>query len=307
MSTTDLRAKHTPAIKVSGVSKTFTTRSSEPIHALSEVSFSISQGEIVGLLGTNGAGKTTLFDLILGLTTPTAGNIAVLGRTPRAAVQGSEIGAVLQTGGLLPELTILDTLQMMSATFPHPLPVGDIAEQADLTRILHRKVGKCSGGEQQRVRFALALLGNPRVLLLDEPTAGMDANARHEFWTTMRRQAELGRTIVFATHYLEEADNFAQRIILLHEGKLRADASAQDFREHSAQRIVEAKFAGPVPSTDELPISAEISQSGDYARMVTSDSDALARYLLNHTSARDITIRNRSLEDAFLAMTAPQP
>ncbi|MDV2420559.1 ABC transporter ATP-binding protein [Corynebacterium tuberculostearicum] len=297
----------TTAIKVSGVSKIFTSRGTEPIHALSEVSFSISQGEIVGLLGTNGAGKTTLFDLILGLTTPTSGSISVLSRTPRAAVQDSEIGAVLQTGGLLPELTVLDTLQMVSSTFPHPLPVGEIAKQANLERILHRKVGKCSGGEQQRVRFALALLGNPHILLLDEPTAGMDANARHEFWTTMRRQAEMGRTIVFATHYLEEADNFAQRIILLHEGKLRADASAQDFREQSAQRIVEAKFAGPVPSTDELPISAEISQSGDYARIVTSDSDALARYLLNQTSARDITIRNRSLEDAFLTMTAPQP
>ena len=297
----------TTAIKVSGVSKIFTSRGTEPIHALSEVSFSISQGEIVGLLGTNGAGKTTLFDLILGLTTPTSGSISVLSRTPRAAVQDSEIGAVLQTGGLLPELTVLDTLQMVSSTFPHPLPVGEIAKQANLERILHRKVGKCSGGEQQRVRFALALLGNPHILLLDEPTAGMDANARYDFWTTMRNQAEMGRTIVFATHYLEEADNFAQRIILLHEGKLRADASAQDLREQSAQRIVEAKFAGPVPSTDELPISAEISQSGDYARMVTSDSDALARYLLNHTSARDITIRNRSLEDAFLAMTAPQP
>ena len=296
----------TTAIKVSGVSKIFTSRGTEPIHALSEVSFSISQGEIVGLLGTNGAGKTTLFDLILGLTTPTSGSISVLSRTPRAAVQDSEIGAVLQTGGLLPELTVLDTLQMVSSTFPHPLPVGEIAKQANLERILHRKVGKCSGGEQQRVRFALALLGNPHILLLDEPTAGMDANARYDFWTTMRNQAEMGRTIVFATHYLEEADNFAQRIILLHEGKLRADASAQDLREQSAQRIVEAKFAGPVPSTDELPISAEISQSGDYARMVTSDSDALARYLLNHTSARDITIRNRSLEDAFLTMTAPQ-
>ena len=296
----------TTAIKVSGVSKIFTSRGTEPIHALSEVSFSISQGEIVGLLGTNGAGKTTLFDLILGLTTPTSGSISVLSRTPRAAVQDSEIGAVLQTGGLLPELTVLDTLQMVSSTFPHPLPVGEIAKQANLERILHRKVGKCSGGEQQRVRFALALLGNPHILLLDEPTAGMDANARYDFWTTMRNQAEMGRTIVFATHYLEEADNFAQRIILLHEGKLRADASAQDLREQSAQRIVEAKFAGPVPSTDELPISAEISQSGDYARMVTSDSDALARYLLNHTSARNITIRNRSLEDAFLTMTAPQ-
>lgn len=307
MRTTDPSTAQPLAIDVSGVSKVFATRSSHPVHALSDISFSIAQGEIVGLLVTNGAGKTTLFDLILGLTTPTSGNISVLGHTPHAAIRAAQIGAVLQTGGLLPELTVLDTLQMVSSTFPHPLPVGEIAKQANLERILHRKVGKCSGGEQQRVRFALALLGNPHILLLDEPTAGMDANARHEFWTTMRRQAEMGRTIVFATHYLEEADNFAQRIILLHEGKLRADASAQDFREQSAQRIVEAKFAGPVPSTDELPISAEISQSGDYARIVTSDSDALARYLLNQTSARDITIRNRSLEDAFLTMTAPQP
>ena len=253
MSTLSPSTAQPPAIDVSGVSKSFASKSSRPIHALSDISFSIAQGEIVGLLGTNGAGKTTLFDLILGLTTPTSGNISVLGHTPHAAIRAAQIGAVLQTGGLLPELTVQDTLKMISSTFPHPLPIGEVAKQADLDRILHRPVGKCSGGEQQRVRFALAILGNPQILLLDEPTAGMDAQARHEFWSTMHRQADQGRTIVFATHYLEEADNFAERIILLHEGKLRADAKATELREQSGKRIVEAKFDGTLLNAKKLP------------------------------------------------------
>ena len=234
MRTTDPSTALPPAIDVSGVSKTFPTRSSHPVHALSDISFSTAQGELVGLLGTNGAGKTTLFDLILGLTTPTSGSVSVLGHAPHAAVRAAQIGAVLQTGGLLPELTVLATLKMVSPTFPHPLPIGEAAKQAGLDRFLHRPVGECSGGEQQSVRFALALVGNPHILLLDEPTAGMDAHTRREFWSTMHRQADQGRTIVFATHFLEEADNFAERIILLHEGKLRADAKATELREQSA-------------------------------------------------------------------------
>ncbi|MDV2429785.1 ABC transporter ATP-binding protein [Corynebacterium tuberculostearicum] len=306
MSTLSPSTAQPPAIDVSGVSKSFASKSSRPIRALSDISFSIAQGEIVGLLGTNGAGKTTLFDLILGLTTPTSGNISVLGHTPHAAIRAAQIGAVLQTGGLLPELTVQDTLKMISSAFPHPLPIGEVAKQADLDRILHRPVGKCSGGEQQRVRFALAILGNPQILLLDEPTAGMDAKTRHEFWSTMHKQADHGRTIVFATHYLEEADNFAERIILLHEGKLRADAKATDLREHSDKRIVEAKFDGTLLNAKELPAVAEFSLSGGYARMTTSDSDVLAKFLLNHTSAHDLTIRKHSLEDAFLALTSSQ-
>ena len=306
MRTTDPSTGQPLAIDVSGASRTFATRSSHPVHALSDISFSIAQGEIVGLLGTNGAGKTTLFDLILGLTTPTSGNISVLGLTPHAAIRAAQIGAVLQTGGLLPELTVLDTLKMISSTFPHPLPIGEVAKQADLDRILHRPVGKCSGGEQQRVRFALALVGNPQILLLDEPTAGMDAQARHEFWSTMHRQADQGRTIVFATHFLEEADNFAERIILLHEGKLRADAKATELREQSGKRIVEAKFDGTPLNAKELPTVTEVSLSNGYVRMTTRDSDVLANYLLNHTSAHDLTIRTHSLEDAFLALTSSQ-
>lgn len=306
MRTTDPSTGQPQAINVSGVSKAFATRSSHPVHALSDISFSIAQGEIVGLLGTNGAGKTTLFDLILGLTTPTSGNISVLGHTPHAAIRATQISAVLQTGGLLPELTVLDTLKMISSTFPEPLPVEEVSRQAGLDRILHRPVGKCSGGEQQRVRFALALVGNPQILLLDEPTVGMDAHTRREFWSTMHRQADQGRTIVFATHFLEEADNFAERIILLHEGKLRADAKATELREQSGKRIVEAKIDGTPLNAKELPTVAEISLSGGYARITTSDSDVLAKFLLNHTSAHDLTIRKHSLEDAFLALTSSQ-
>ena len=230
----------------------------------------------------------------------------MLGHTPHAAIRAAQIGAVLQTGGLLPELTGLDTLKMISSTFPHPLPIGEVAKQADLDRILHRPVGKCSGGEQQRVRFALALVGNPQILLLDEPTVGMDAHTRREFWSTMHRQADQGRTIVFATHFLEEADNFAERIILLHEGKLRADAKATELREQSGKRIVEAKFDGTPLNAKELPTVAEVSLSNGYAQMTTRDSDVLANYLLNHTSAHDLTIRTHSLEDAFLALTSSQ-
>ena len=306
MRTTDPSTAQPLAIDVSGVSKVFATRSSHPVHALSDISFSIAQGEIVGLLGTNGAGKTTLFDLILGLTTPTSGNISVLGHTPHAAIRAAQIGAVLQTGGLLPELTVLDTLKMISSTFPDPLPVEEIVRQAGLDLILHRPVGKCSGGEQQRVRFALALVGNPQILLLDEPTVGMDAHTRREFWSTMHRQADQGRTIVFATHFLEEADNFAERIILLHEGKLRADAKATELREQSGKRIVEAKFDGTPLNAKELPTVTEVSLSNGYVRMTTRDSDVLANYLLNHTSAHDLTIRTHSLEDAFLALTSSQ-
>lgn len=266
MRTTDPSTAPPPAIDVSGVSKAFAKRSSHPVHALSDISFSTAQGELVGLLGTNGAGKTTLFDLILGLTTPTSGNISVLGHAPHAAIRAAQIGAVLQTGGLLPELTVLATLKMVSPTFPHPLPIEEAAKQAGLDRFLHRPVGECSGGEQQSVRFALALVGNPHILLLDEPTAGMDAHTRREFWSTMHRQADQGRTIVFATHFLEEADNFAERIILLHEGKLRADAKATELREQSGKRIVEAKFDGTPLNAKELPTVAEISLSDGYAR-----------------------------------------
>ena len=203
------------------------------VTALDDVSFDIGGGEVVALLGRNGAGKTTLTDLVLGLTEPTAGTVTVADTSPREAVRSARIGAVLQTGGLLPDLTVKDTVALLAATHRDPLPVGEVLARADLTWLAGRKVGACSGGEQQRVRLAAALLGRPDFLILDEPTTGMDPASRREFWESMRKQARDGRTIMFSTHYLEEAEDFADRFLVLKQGSLIVDEPADAFLERA--------------------------------------------------------------------------
>lgn len=296
-------SQHECAIDVSAVSKTFNPLSGSPVRALNNVSFTADQGEIIALLGSNGAGKTTLIDLILGLTTPSSGRVQVLGQSPRQAVRNQHISALMQNGGLLSELTVKETLEMIASTFPKHLPPDEVAEQADLKKIYKRRVGKCSGGEQQRIRFALAILGDPEILILDEPTAGMDAGARHRFWDSMNRQAQHGRTIVFATHYLEEADTFAQRVVLMNKGEIIADGTTDELRNLNSHRVVSAEFPNGIPALSTLPGVIDSESNGHRLRMKTDDSDALARYLLIETSARNLTISSHSLEDTFLTLT----
>lgn len=293
----------TPAIELRGVNKTFNARSGNPVHALKDVSLTVQPGEIIALLGTNGAGKTTLVDLILGLTTPSSGSIKVTGQAPQKAVYQQKISALMQTGGLLSDLTVKDTLKMIASTFPRHLPLDEVIEQAHLEPIYKRRVGKCSGGEQQRIRFALAILGNPDVLILDEPTAGMDAGARHRFWESMKHQAEQGRTIIFATHYLEEADQFAQRIVLINKGEVIADGTTDELRNMSSHRMVSAMFPGGVPELSGLPGAESVEAHGNRVHITTQDSDALARYLLTETDACDLEVTSHGLEDTFLALT----
>ncbi|WP_186302174.1 ABC transporter ATP-binding protein [Corynebacterium singulare] len=299
-----------PAIDVSGISKTFNASSRSPVHALHDVSFTISQGEIVGLLGTNGAGKTTLIDLILGLTTPTSGAISVLGQAPLTAVKSGRVGAVMQSGGLLPDITVKETLELLGAAFPSHRPYADIIERANLGDILSRRVGKCSGGEQQRLRFGLALLGDPMLLLLDEPTAGMDASARRHFWETMHDEAKAGKTVLLTTHYLEEADTFAQRIIMLNRGKIHADGSTEEIRNADSTRVIRATFPGGVPDrllNESLPGMLHQARTDSGLAITTRDSDAVARFLLTETTARDITISEQNLEDSFLELSSTSP
>lgn len=253
------------------------------ITALDGVDICIGPGEIVGLLGRNGAGKTTLIDLILGLTTPSSGTVTVGGGTPKQAVRDARIGAVMQTGGLLPDVSVRDTLAMINATHSDSIGVEAALDAARLTDIKNRKVGKCSGGEQQRVRFAIALLGRPDILILDEPTTGMDAATRHEFWDSLRTQTQQGRTIVFSTHYLEEAEQFAQRIIVLDRGEVIADAP-KDKLQANEKRVQAASSKGPIDVN-------------------TADADGVARELLTETDARDLTIMPTSLEDVFVRLT----
>jgi ABC-2 type transport system ATP-binding protein len=288
-----------PAIALSGVGRDFGT-----VRAVDGLSLEIDQGEVVAFLGPNGAGKTTTIDMVLGLTTPTRGTVSVLGRSPREAVSHGLVSAVMQTGGLLKDLTVRETLVYLGSLFAHTQNIDDVLDTAGITHLADRKVGKCSGGEQQRLRFALALLPDPSLLLLDEPTTGMDVEARHEFWQAIRADAARGRTVLFATHYLEEADQYADRIVLLNQGRIVADGTGPQVRALASGRTIRALL----PDAQRYGVAAlagvdSVEQRGDIVLIHAADTDSVARHLLTHTSARDVEITARGLEEAFLSLT----
>jgi ABC-2 type transport system ATP-binding protein len=262
------------------------------VQAVRDVDVSIASGEIVAMLGPNGAGKTSTIDIILGLSRQTSGQALVFGMHPRQAV------------GLLKDLTVKETVQYTASLFAQRKPTAGVLDRAGITQIADRRVGKCSGGEQQRLRFAMALVSDPELLVLDEPTTGMDVEGRRSFWASIRKDAEQGRTVLFATHYLEEADAYADRIILLRHGQKIADGTASEIKAMSAGRTVRVTMAEAseaelraIPGTDSVEIR------GETVLIHANDSDAVARYLLTRTSARDLEITARGIEDAFLALT----
>jgi ABC-2 type transport system ATP-binding protein len=226
---------------------------------------------------------------------------------PRSAVAHGLVTAVMQTGGLLKDLTVAETVELTAALFAHTRPVAEVLERAGLTAIAGRRVAKCSGGEQQRLRFAMALLPEPELLILDEPTTGMDVEGRRDFWSAIRDDAERGRTVVFATHYLEEADAYADRIVLVSHGRVVADGTAAEIKAQSSGRLVTATWEGVGTSQAvdlrALPGVEDVELRGDTVLVRAKDSDAVARHLLTTTPARDLQITSRGLEDAFLALT----
>lgn len=301
-----------PAIQLTDLGRTFATKdaSGRPATAVAvdRIDLTIRPGEVVALLGPNGAGKTTTLDIVLGLIEPTRGTARVLGRTPREAVQQGLVSAVLQTGGLLADLTVGETVSYIGATYGrgHDDPAA-VLQRVGLAEPAGRRVSKCSGGQQQRLRFALALLADPQLLILDEPTAGMDVAGRREFWATMHQEAARGRTVVFATHYLEEADDFADRIVLVADGVVVADGTTAEIRTAVSGRVVHAE----VPDVDAArralaPLAADVQVQGHRLRIRTSDSDAVARLLLADLGGHDLEIASGSLEDAFVHITGPQ-
>jgi ABC-2 type transport system ATP-binding protein len=288
------------AIALREVSKNF-----KQVRAVHGMTLSIASGEIVALLGPNGAGKTTTIDMVLGLSQPSSGSVSVYGMEPRRAIDGGRVSAVMQTGGLLKDLTVEETCRYTASLFADSRPVDEVLRRAGISEIADRRVGKCSGGEQQRLRFAMALLPDPELLILDEPTTGMDVGGRRGFWASIRQDAERGRTVLFATHYLDEADAYADRIILLRHGVVVADGTSAEVKALAAGRTVRATL----PAAEEaelraIPGADSVEVRGDTVFIHSRDSDAVAKYLLTMTTARDMEITARALEDAFIALTS---
>ena len=288
------------AIDLHGVHKSFGS-----VQAVRGIDLVVAPGEVVAFLGPNGAGKTSTIDMILGLSQPTAGEVSVFGMAPRQAISRGLISAVMQSGGLLKDLTVAETARYTAKLFALSRPVDEVLARAGIAEIADRMVGKCSGGEQQRLRFAMALLPDPELLILDEPTQGMDVEGRREFWTAIREDADKGRTILFATHYLEEADAYADRIVLIRTGEIVADGTAAEVKSLAAGRTVRVTL----PGCDEaqlraIPGADGVEVRGDTVLIHSGDSDTVARHLLNETSARDLEVTARGLEDAFIALTS---
>jgi ABC-2 type transport system ATP-binding protein len=290
----------TPAMAATGLHKSFGA-----IRAVDGIDLRIDPGEIVALLGPNGAGKTTTIDMILGLSRPDRGSVSVCGMSPAEAIRHGLVAAVMQSGGLLKDLTVAETVRLTASLFAASRSVDEVLRRAGIADIADRMVGRCSGGEQQRLRFAMALLPDPELMILDEPTAGMDVRGRREFWTAIRQDADRGGTVLFATHYLEEADAYADRVILLRQGRIVADGTAAEIRGQAAGRTVRAILPGAErASLAALPGVLSVEIRGDQVLVQTTDSDAVARHLLTATAARDVEITAHNLEDAFIELTA---
>ena len=243
-------------------------------------------------------------DVVAVDSTPDEGSVAVLGGSPRTAIRQGRVSAVLQSGGLLKDLTVAETVRMLATLYPKTEPAASVLERAGITRIADYKVGKCSGGEQQRLRFALALLPDPELILLDEPTAGMDVEGRQDFWSAIHDDANRGSTVVFATHYLEEADAYADRIVLISDGSIVADGTTAEIKNLASGRTVTVALAhADLGQLRRVAGVESAEQRGNKVIVHTSDSDLVARYLLNETQASDIQITSNSLEDAFVKLT----
>ncbi|MFI6364321.1 ABC transporter ATP-binding protein [Nocardia sp. NPDC050630] len=298
------RHRASAAIELRDLHKSFRLPGGGEVHAVDGLDLVVTPGEIVAFLGPNGAGKTTTIDMLLGLATPDSGSVRVFGGAPAEALARGRISAVMQSGGLLPDLTVAETVQLVATLHAHPRSVGEVLARAGIADIGGRLVGKCSGGQKQRLRFALALLPNPDLIVLDEPTTGMDVEGRREFWNAMREDSDRGRTVLFATHYLDEADAYADRIVLVRAGRVIADGSAAEIKNLAAGRAVSATMAGADPARLlAVPGIDDVELRGDRIILHTKDSDAIARYLLTETAAVDLEITSHNLESAFLALT----
>ena len=281
----------------------------DAVRAVDGLSLDLRPGETVALLGPNGAGKSTTLDLLLGLKKPDSGTVRLFGTSPRDAIVAGRVGAMLQSGGLMDEVTVAELVRLACDLHPKPYRPSEVLSRAGIAQIADRKVNKLSGGQAQRVRFALATAGDSDLIVLDEPTTGMDVTTRQAFWATMREQADQGRTVLFATHYLEAADAFADRVLVVHRGRLLADGPAADIMATAGARRVSFDMEGALdePALRALPFLTGIDISGRTVRIQSADADATVHALYGlGVYPRNLEVAGLGLEQAFIAITTAE-
>ena len=277
------------------------TRSYGPVIALDGVSLDVPAGQLLGLLGPNGAGKTTLLQLFAGLRRPTSGTVELFGGDPRDAARRRRLGCTPQETGLPPTLRVHEIVEFVAGHFDHPVPTGELLEQFGLTGLERRQSGGLSGGQKRRLAVAVAFAGRPDLVLLDEPTTGLDVEARHALWDAVRRYHQEGGTVVLTSHYLEEVEALAERVVVIDQGRVRADGTIAEVRSLVPARRVRLR----APDLPDLAGVERSSREGERYELWTADSDSLVRQLVTTgIPFHDLEVATASLEEAFLALTS---
>jgi len=279
-----------------------------PRIALDRLDLEVFQGEVLALLGPNGAGKSTAISALLGLVRPQEGRVEVLGSDPRQSVADGRVGAMLQSGsgiGLPPGVRVDEALGLVRRLYQRPAPHDQIVERADIGGLLRRRTDRLSGGQAQRVRFAIAIAGDPDVVFLDEPTSAMDVESRQGFWRMMRDFGNEGRTVLFATHHLAEADEIADRVVVLNHGKVVADGPGATLKAAVATRRLRFVMDRPVRAElSELDGVIKLDVCGTSVSIDSLDADATIRDLVGRgVPFRDLEVTGAGLEQAFMALT----
>lgn len=291
-----------PLARLRGASKSY-----GKLRALSGMDLDVRAGEVLALLGSNGAGKTTTLGLLTGRLAPDEGEVSVFGGDPRDASIRRGLGVMLQEGGLPENLRVAEHVRLFSTYYPSPRPVAETLELAGLTDLAKRPYSALSGGQQRRVQFALAICGNPALLFVDEPTVGLDVESRRGFWTVLRRLRGQGTGIVLTTHYLEEADALADRIVLVAGGRKLAEGTPEQIKSQASGKRVRARSSLALALLSSWPEVRQASSSEGRIEVLSDDADALLRrWIVQDPQLSDIDVRTLNLEDAFLSLTGNQ-
>jgi ABC-2 type transport system ATP-binding protein len=305
--TTPTRDERTVLAELRGASKRFGSGAAA-VDAVRDIDLTVRSGELLAVLGPNGAGKTTSISMLTGLSRPTAGTASLFGRDPRDLRARQRIGVMLQASGVPDTLRVRELLAEFRAYYPDPLSMADVIEAAGLDGLERRLFGDLSGGQQRRVLFGIAISGNPELVFFDEPTTGLDVEIRRSLWSTLRTLTGSGRGVVLTTHYLEEADALADRIVVMDRGRIIAEGTPSQVKSLVPGRRIRAESSVSVATAERFPGVQRVTRGGTWIELLVGTAEPAVRALLAaDPSVSNLTIVEPSLEEAFLALTTDTP